>query len=69
MTREKGKETSATFDHIIPLSKMRSNFIEFVPNNKKLACSRCNTWRGDMPVLEAKKFIQEKLKGQGVIVK
>lgn len=68
MSREQGKPNTATFDHIIPKSKMRDNCLGHVPNNKKLACRQCNIWRGNLPVLEAKKFIRDKLKGQDVIV-
>lgn len=55
MSRVTGKPNSATLDHIIPKSAMRKMGIELIPNNKKLACKRCNEKKGDSWFLEKDK--------------
>jgi 5-methylcytosine-specific restriction endonuclease McrA len=47
MSRVQNKPNFATFDHIIPKSKMRTMAISFIRDNKKLACKKCNEERAD----------------------
>lgn len=64
MSRQKNKENSVTFDHIIPKSIQKQMGLTYIANNTKLACFRCNILRGNKPLNEGKKLIQEKLKAQ-----
>ena len=51
MSRNPDKDNFATFDHIIPKSHMRKTGIDFIRNNKKLACKTCNEKRGSGALL------------------
>lgn len=46
MTLEMFKQNQATWDHVVPVARGGSDS----PKNKKLACSRCNNEKSDLPL-------------------